>query len=345
MAKINWRPTANRKALLERALMLKNIRAFFDGRGVIEVETPLLSQYATTDPHLDSLSTRFQGQRYFLNTSPEYAMKRLLAEWGQSIYQIGKAFRDDELGVNHNPEFTLLEWYRPGFDMAQLMDELAELVDCLCSTSDHFLPGELSEGGRSGDSKSIKNISFERLSYRQAFEDATGLNPHQVTSKQCHQAAMAGNVEIPQGLTEDDEVSEWLDWLLTQLVLPAFDKQCFTFLYDYPAQQCALAKIEINAQSESVAKRFELFYGEVELANGFYELTDASEQLLRFQQENRRREQVGKEPMAIDENLIAALQSGLPVCSGVALGLDRLLMVLVGATHIDQVVSFSWGNN
>jgi lysyl-tRNA synthetase class 2 len=327
MVENRWQATASHEILLERALMLKNIRAFFETRGVIEVETPLLSQYSTTDPHLDSLQSRFRDQSCYLNTSPEYAMKRLLAGWKKPIYQICKAFRDDELGPNHNPEFTMLEWYQPDYDSVKLMAELAELVTNLCRLS---------------KISSMDKVQFESLSYQQAFEDFAGINPHQTTSAECYQLAKSNNVEIPQGLGLADEVNNWLDWLLTQLVLPAFKKDGFTFMYDYPASQCALAKIENNEQQVLVAKRFELFFGELELANGFHELTDASEQLKRFQFENRVRKQAGIEQGQIDENLIAALNSGLPECSGVAMGLDRFLMLLTNSSSIDQVLSFSW---
>ena len=332
----SWRPNASNEALLERALLLKNIRAFFDARGVIEVETPLLSHYSTTDPHLDSLSSRFRDESCYLNTSPEYAMKRLLADGQQAIYQICKAFRDDELGPNHNPEFSMLEWYRPGYSMEQLMDELAELVETVYRASKFSLL----------DAAGSQRIVFRRLSYQQAFEDAAGFDPHQATSVQCDQVARDNSVEIPQGLSIDDEVDDWLDWLLTQLVLPSFEKNRFTFMYDYPASQCALAKIAMSdgngGRAVAVAKRFELFYGEIELANGFHELTDAKEQLQRFRSENQARKQAGKQDGYIDNNFIAALDSGLPDCSGVAMGLDRLLMVLLGAEHIDQVLAFSW---
>jgi lysyl-tRNA synthetase class 2 len=327
MVENRWQATASHEILLERALMLKNIRAFFETRGVIEVETPLLSQYSTTDPHLDSLQSRFRDQSCYLNTSPEYAMKRLLAGWKKPIYQICKAFRDDELGPNHNPEFTMLEWYQPDYDSVKLMAELAELVTNLCRLS---------------KISSMDKVQFESLSYQQAFEDFAGINPHQTTSAECCQLAKSNNVEIPQGLGLADEVNNWLDWLLTQLVLPAFKKDGFTFMYDYPASQCALAKIENNERQVLVAKRFELFFGELELANGFHELTDASEQLKRFQFENRVRKQAGIEQGQIDENLIAALNSGLPECSGVAMGLDRFLMLLTNSSSIDQVLSFSW---
>lgn len=318
-----WQSKASKEILLERALMLKNVRAFFDARDVIEVETPLLSHYSTSDPHLDSLRTSFREQDCYLNTSPEYAMKRLLAQWRKPIYQVCKAFRDDEMGTMHNPEFTMLEWYRPGFDMQQLMSEVAVLVKTLF------------------DNSGIEPV-FEYLSYQQAFENIAGFDPHRTTSDECLQFAVDNHVEIPQGLTAADDVSVWLDWLLTQLVLPAFKTGGFTFLYDYPAAQCALAKIAPSLEQAAVAKRFELFFGEIELANGFYELTDADEQLNRFQRENQSRKHAAKEAARIDENFISALEHGLPDCSGVAVGLDRLLMVLTGATFIDQVLSFSW---
>lgn len=312
--------------------MLKSIRAFFDDRAVLEVETPLLSPYATTDPHLDSLATRFRDQPCYLNTSPEYAMKRLLATLQQPIYQVCKAFRDDELGPNHNPEFTLLEWYRPGFTLQQLMDEVTDLVAVLVATlSDVTEPGEQSSPP-----------SFSQLSYQQAFLDYVGIDPLQASSAQCHQLAQRQGIEIPQGLTVTDEVDDWLDWLLTQRVFPAFDKQCFTFLYDYPASQCALARIDENDQQQPVAKRFELFYGELELANGFFELTDADEQLQRFCQENDRRQQLNKPIIDVDVEFIAALSHGLPECSGVAMGLDRILMVIADIHSINNVLAFSW---
>lgn len=321
-----WRSKVSEKVLLERALMLKNIRAFFDGKGVLEVETPLLSQFATTDPHLESLQSRFREQVCYLNTSPEYAMKRLLASSKRAIYQICKAFRDDELGVTHNPEFTMLEWYQPGYDGVQLMDELAELVAVLFTGSE------------------IKP-KFVSRSYQQVFEETIGLNPHEASAAKCHSLSIENNIEIPQGLTDDDDVNDWLDWLLTQKILPSLARDRFTFIYDYPATQSALAKIGTNAQQMPVAKRFELFFGEMELANGFHELTDAEEQLSRFQLENEIRQQNGLDVVEIDANLIAALASGLPECAGVAVGLDRLLMVKAACTHIEQVLTFSWQNN
>jgi len=309
--------------------MLKSIRAFFDARDVIEVETPLLSQAATTDPHLNSLQSRFRDQVCYLNTSPEYGMKRLLANEPVSIYQICKAFRDDELGLFHNPEFTLLEWYRLDYDCEQLMDELQCLIESLCQHSNLYTKAK---------------ISFQRVSYRQAFENTVGFNPHQITSAECYRYAQKHDVEIPQGLNENDEVDDWLDWLLTQRVLPAFQKEGFTFLFDYPVSQCALAKIGQDQKNCPVAKRFELFFGEIELANGFHELIDPVEQLQRFKLENNARKRKGLEGVNIDHYFIAALEAGMPECSGLALGLDRVLMVLAGVENIEQVLTFSWRN-
>lgn len=332
MSETSWRTKASKEILLKRALLLKNIRAFFDVKNIIEVETPVLSQSSTTDPHLDSLQSQFRGKPYYLNTSPEYAMKRLLASSGEPIYQICKAFRDDELGANHNPEFTLLEWYRPGYDMFQLMAEMEELMAFVSCLLCDLMPDD-------------KYPAFEYISFQQAFERYVGINPHQVTSSECARAAGKKQLETPQGLgVSESELTDWLDWLLTELVLPEFAKDGFTFLYNYPISQCSLAKIVENEEKVLVAERFEMFFGEIELANGFHELTDPMEQLQRFQLENKRRELLGKEIACIDYNFIDALKYGLPECSGVAMGLDRLLMVLSGAKDIKQVLSFSWRN-
>ncbi len=299
--------------------MLKNIRAFFDARDVLEVETPVLASAGNTEPHIESLQTIFREQSYYLNTSPEFAMKRLLAANGESIYQICKAFRDEELGQMHNPEFTMLEWYRPGFDMYRLMDEVEALVQSL--TDDH-----------SG--------TFERLSYGQAFEKYAGLDPYQATAEECRDCALQHGIEQPVGL--DDQKDEWLDWLLTQLILLCLPSDQFSFIYDYPASQCALSRLRENDDGVIVASRFELFFGETELANGFHELTIAEEQRQRFENENKTRASENKPTVKIDENLLAALEHGLPDCSGVALGLDRLLMVLTGEVLIEGVLSFPW---
>jgi len=299
--------------------MLKDIRAFFDTREIMEVETPLLASTGTTDLHIESLQTIFRGQSYYLNSSPEYAMKRLLASHDVAIYQICKAFRDDEWGPMHNPEFTMLEWYRPEFDMYQLMDEVEALI--LALADDSLNP-------------------FTRVSYGQVFEKYAGINPHLVTANDCRECAVQNGIEQPVGL--DEQKDEWLDWLLTQLVLPSLPENQFTFIYDYPESQCALARLKKNEDGVTVASRFELFYGTTELANGFHELAIAGEQRQRFEGENKARLAENKLPVKIDEYLLTALENGLPDCSGVALGLDRLLMILTAETSINQVLAFPW---
>ncbi|MES0328248.1 MAG: EF-P lysine aminoacylase EpmA [Gammaproteobacteria bacterium] len=319
MEKNNWQPSASLELIKRRARMLKDIRAFFDAREIMEVETPLLASSGATDPHIESLQTIFREQHYYLNTSPEFAMKRLLAVNAGAIYQICKAFRDDELGPMHNPEFTMLEWYRPDFELFQLMDEVETLVTVLADDSRN---------------------SFTRLSYGQAFVKYANLNPHLATAKDCCECAVQYGIEQPVGL--DNQKGEWLDWLLTQLILPCLPSDQFTFIYDYPASQCALARLNKNEDGEVVASRFELFYGDTELANGFHELTVATEQRQRFEADNKIRVAENKSAIEIDEYLLAALESGLPDCSGVALGLDRLLMALTGKVLIDEVLPFPW---
>ena len=305
--------------------MLQNIRAFFDVRGVLEVETPLMSAAATTDPHLNSFVTRYHNRPHYLNTSPEFAMKRLLASHGQAIYQVCKSFRADELGPVHNPEFTLLEWYRPGFDMFQLMQELGELVSALMQA------------------QARGPVEIVSLSYAEAFEQATGHNPHAISAQEWRHFALERGIEQPVGL--EDDVDEWLDWLLTQCVLPALDSECFTYIYDYPVSQSALAKCRIDEAGQTVACRFELFYGGLELANGFDELQDSEEQRRRFTRENQARQAKGLQSIDIDEYFLSALEHGLPQCSGVAVGLDRLLMLLSVSAAIEDVLAFPFSRS
>jgi lysyl-tRNA synthetase class 2 len=316
----SWQPSASREIFQQRATMLRDIRAFFHERGVLEVETPLLSSASTTDPNLNSLTTQYQRQRLYLNTSPEYCMKRLLAAHGEAVYQICKSFRADELGPKHNPEFTMLEWYRPDFDMFNLIDELGDLVQMLAKNS------------RFG------SAAMKKLSYADAFQQTTGINPHATCADDCRQYTLQYGIEQPVGL--EDDVDGWLDWLLIEQVIPSFPADGFTFIYDYPQSQAALAKLYQSQDGDTVAARFELFYGETELANGFDELLDADEQRRRFERENIERQARGLQPSIIDERLLAALEHGLPNCSGVALGLDRMLMLLAGAGTLEQVLAF-----
>lgn len=316
----NWNPGASLHALQQRARILQSVRAFFAQRDVLEVETPILSDAAITDPQLESMRTQFAGRDYFLHTSPEFYMKRLLAAGSGDIYQIARVFRADETGRYHNPEFSLLEWYRLGLDHQALMDEMQQLINELFAQF------------------SDRPLSFSRLSYREAFINQLGIDPLQASAEELAVCASKQQIEPPIGMNLNDK-DMWLDWLMVAAVAPAFDQQGMTFIYDYPASQAALARL--SNDDPRVAHRFELFYGELELANGFYELLDSNEQLARFQKENDLRKQRGQHTMPIDMQLIAALRSGLPDCAGVAMGLDRLLMVLTGASSISEVISFT----
>jgi len=313
----DWQPTADLVVIRERARLLQRIRAFFAERNVLEVETPQLSPAAMTDPQLESFSCRFRQADYYLHTSPEFYMKRLLAAGSGDIYQLARVFRQDELGPDHRPEFTLLEWYRIGMDHHQLMQELEQLI--------RFLWAD-------------RPVSFESISYRQAFLQQLQLDPLTADAGDLQQCARRHHVEIPQGMDTTDK-DMWLDWLMVDKIAPAFNPGGFTFLYDYPASQAALARLSV--EDPRLAHRFELFYGELELANGFYELSDAMEQQQRFEKENALRRQRGQKTMPMDKHLLAALQSGLPDCSGVALGIDRLLMLITGAKDIGAVISFA----
>lgn len=312
-----WQPSASLPAIKERAKLLQGIRAFFAEHQVLEVETPILSCSANTDPQIESFSTRFNQQDYYLHTSPEFFMKRLLASGSGDIYQVARVFRDDEMGRNHNPEFTLLEWYRLGFDHHRLMDEMQDLIKKLFTN-----PG----------------LTFQRLSYQQAFLSQLQIDPLTANVESLRKCTLQQKLEIPQGMSLQDK-DMWLDWLMLEKIAPSFSKSSFTFLYDYPASQAALSRLDKNNPLQ--AHRFELFYGELELANGFYELTDADEQKKRFESENDIRLSRQQKTMPLDNALLHALDSGLPECSGVALGLDRLIMIKMGLSHISEVIGFS----
>ncbi|MFK5985637.1 MAG: EF-P lysine aminoacylase EpmA [Pseudomonadota bacterium] len=326
-----WQPSSNIKTLRFRAQLLENIRLFFKQKNVLEVETPVLSQAATCDVFIDSFSTSQFKQNYYLHTSPEFAMKRLLASGSGDIYQIAKVFRQEESGRNHNPEFSLLEWYRIAFTDQDLMREVADLVQKLFSIL-------------SPDSTITKHLVIEYISYRDCFIQCLELNPHTATIpelKRCAEKYKLGNI-----LSDFDDKNRWLELLLSCLVEKQLggtkESPKMTFLYDYPAAQASLARIAENQYGESVAKRFELYCGGLELANGFYELDNAQEQLQRFENDNSKRKQLGKKIVPIDQHLIAALEHGLPSCAGVALGIDRLIMVILDKSHIDEVLSFSF---
>lgn len=316
-----WRPVATREVLRARAELLERLRGFFGRHGVMEVETPVCSARGNTDPAIDSFSTRYTGPGHptgeplFLHTSPEFPMKRLLAAGTGPIYQICKVFRDGERGRLHNPEFTLLEWYRPGFDHHALMDEVGRLVRWALERDD---------------------LPMDKVAYGELFERHLALNPHGCSAAAARRRAI--EFGLPGAESLDLGRDGWLDLLMTHFIERRFEHGRLTFVYDYPASQAALARIRGGAPP--VAERFELYMGPMELANGFHELTDAGEQRRRFEEEQRRRRELGLASVPLDERLLEALASGMPDCAGVALGVDRLLMRRVGADHIDEVMAF-----
>lgn len=313
----DWRPSADLDVLRQRASLLAAVRTFFDRRGVWEVDTPLLAAHTVTDPVLEPLIVQrcgASGRPRYLQTSPEYAMKRLLAAGSGPIYQIAHAFRDDEQGRWHNPEFTLLEWYRPGLDLDGLMAEVADLVLPL-----------------------LGRQCSQRFRYRDLFRETLSLDPFTATDAEL--AAAARRCVDTGDMTGGRDL--WLDLLMTHAIEPGLAEQGVVFVHDYPASQAALARCRW-LDGVQVAARFELYIDGVELANGFHELADAGEQSRRFAADNRVRRERGLPEREPDGNLLAALEAGLPDCSGVALGLDRLLMVMCGAPQLSAVIPFDW---
>ncbi len=319
-----WQPAASLATLRLRARLLTAIRAFFTARGVLEVDTPALSVAGSTDPHLDSFVTchtgpgQQQGQSLYLHTSPEFPMKRLLAAGSGCVYQIAKVFRNGEAGRHHQPEFTLLEWYRLGFDHHRLMDEVEELVTTLLA-------------------ERLPLAASERLTYREVFKRHVDLDPQRASVTELAACAFVHGIMPPPHMPAANP-DPWLDLLLSHCIEPKLGQGRLTFLYDYPASQAALALVRDG--DPPVAERFELYINGIELANGFHELTDAGEQRCRFAHDNQAREANGLRSMAVDENLLAALAAGLPACAGVALGFDRLLMIAAGCSSLTDVIAF-----
>lgn len=307
-----FQPSASLGNLQKRAQLLHQLRAFFFARQVMEVDVPALGQATVTDVHLEPLKVPGAG---YLQTSPEYFMKRLLACGSGSIYYLGKAYRRDESGRRHRAEFTMLEWYRVGLDDRQLMAEMAELFRLLAP-----------------------QIAIRMISYREAFSAALGVCPHTATLVEL-QALIARTLELHSPLQDK---SACLDLLFSHRVEPALGSG-ITFVYDYPAEQCALARITVAHEEVPVARRFEVYWNGIELANGYWELCSAAEQRQRFENDRRIRAANGLEVPELDERFLAALEAGLPECAGVALGVDRLLMCLVGAKDIGDVMPFADG--
>ena len=319
---MNWEPSASFDALRLRARLNATLRAFFDARGVVEVETPVMSMAGNTDPNIASFHLQFSGRTdgaprtRWLRTSPEYPLKRLLAAGFGDCYELGRVFRDGEAGGRHNPEFTMLEWYRLGWDHTRLIEETAELVQAALA-----LVG--------------RTAALQRVSYHQLYRDRLGIDPATASIEELRVAL--GDVVIdPSGLTRDD----WLDLLMTHRLQPSFPADQLLAVHDYPASQCALARVRHDATP--VAERFELYLGPLELANGYHELADATEQGARFDRDLQVRQERGDVQPPRDERLLQALAAGFPACAGVALGVDRLMMAMLGSGHIADVLAFDF---
>jgi elongation factor P--(R)-beta-lysine ligase len=336
-----WQPSASLELIKLRAETLRKIRSFFDKKNLLEVDTPSLSYSTSTDPFIESFQTRYlpltqvmSRENYFLHTSPEFPMKRLLASGSDSIYQIAKVFRQGESGQRHNPEFTLLEWYRQGWDHHELMQEVCQLLTQLLSPY-------------------IDMAEPCFVSYQNVFQDVLGINPHTANKEDliaCTQKVGLGNV-----LNEKEDKDRFLELLFSHQIEPNLGlsrplqvinndrkdlttKPCLFFLYHYPASQASLAKISTE-NGVQIAERFEIFINGMELGNGFHELNDSNEQRLRFELDNRCRKATQKTEVPLDERFLASLNF-LPECAGVALGIERLLMVMNQSQHINEVIAF-----
>ena len=315
MSDADWQPSAPLAHIAERARLLARLRAFLDGRGLVEVETPLLSRHATPDPAIESVAVESRG---WLRTSPEFAMKRLLAAGVGDCYELGRVFRAGEAGRHHNPEFTMLEWYRVGWDWRRLADEVVALVRA------------------AGDGR-FDDWPVTEFDHRELFIEHAGFDPLDASDAELAGRAAALGARPDAGLDR----RECLDLLTGALVQPSLPDPGMTLVYDFPADQAALA--EVRDGDPPLAERFELYLGRHELANGYQELLDADELQARFRAQADMRRQAGAPALPADPLLLDAMRAGLPRCAGVALGVDRLLMAVTGATHIDQVIAFPSG--
>ncbi len=313
--KHNWRPTATLTAIQARAKMYKDIRNFFNQRDVLEVETPIIGARGVTNPYIQS----FMVTDKYLQTSPEYAMKRLLAAGFPSIYQICKVFRTEEAGRLHNPEFTMLEWYRLNFNHVQLMDETDDLLQLVLNCG-----------------------PCKRISYHELFRKFLQINPHTATLEQLQLCADNHGINLSIAAAKNLSVTDWLQLLMSHLIEPKLLGNTPWIVYDFPAAQAALSKI-IDGEHPT-ATRFEVYMYGIELANGYYELQNVAEQQQRFAADNQIRATQGISIIQEDERLLAALEAGFPDCAGIALGLDRLLMLKINAKSITETISFCIDN-
>lgn len=316
---VDWQASASQAILMARAAIIRKIRHFFDDRGLLEVETPQLCHAIGTDPYLHfftadySLPGHNKAETCYLQTSPEFAMKRLLASGSGSIYQICKAYRNGEIGPLHNPEFSILEWYQINYDHHDLMTEVDALIQHILGTP-----------------------PAEKITYRDLFENHFGWNPHQVSLEKLKQTAIENHLAI--SAWHDDDRDNYLQYLLSSCIEPSLGIDRPLFLYDYPASQAALANITTK-EGDAVGERFELYVSGIELANGFHELSDATEQSKRFKEDLLKRKQLNLATPELDNYFLAALPH-LPPCAGVAIGLDRLIMLALQQRDIQSVLAF-----
>ena len=310
----SFRPAASWDLLRRRAELLRRVREFFDRRGFLEVETPILSADTVVDRHLDPFALVDSGRTLWLQTSPEFGMKRLLASGGGSIYQIARVFRRDEVGPLHNPEFTRVEWYEVGAGLQEGIGLLGRLAE-----------------------EMLGRGPAEPFTYAEAFARHCQIDPHTASAAELGDVARRLGVAAPESLGQDDR-DGWLDLLLVERVQPHLGVERPTILYDYPSSQAALARVRPGPPP--VAERFELYVCGIELANGFHELRDPAELRRRNRQVNLQRQADGKPPLPEESRLLEAMEAGLPEATGCALGFDRLLMLAAGARTISEVIAF-----
>ncbi len=328
---MHWRPSASLVTLRQRSQLLRAARAFFSERGLLEVETPALVQRAVTDPHLQNIQARLgQGQQLFLHTSPEFHMKRLLAAGAPDIWQLGKVFRDGEAGQRHEPEFTLLEWYRHDFTLEQLAGETCELLAVLARAAE--------------DANAEPTIATDapvHWTYAALFRETLGIDPLTAGTlelQDCVRSVLGARVGTELRASLGDETTLWLDLLMSHVVSERLAGTGIAVVTGYPAAQAALARVD--PADRRVAERFEVFCRGIEVANGYRELTDAAELRRRFSADRDLRARLGRPDVAPDEHLLAALEHGLPDCSGVAVGFDRVVMLLLGLRTLQAAISF-----
>jgi|TARA_B110000438_G_scaffold110895_1_gene108743 lysyl-tRNA synthetase class 2 len=316
----DWQPNIDYASAKRRHQKISTIRNYFNEHGVLEVDSPILSTSAVSDINIESINTSLAidlSRNFYLQTSPEFYMKRMLADGFKDIYQICKVFRDDELGRLHSPEFTMIEWYRLDFNLNNMIDETLAVINLILH-----------------DQQS--DITVKKISYCKAFEDYLGIDPLRTNIETI---IKLGKIDSSLQNQMNDDINQYLDFLYATQVTKNFDPEILTVIHHYPASQAALARISPN--DDQVSDRFEVFYGNIELANGYVELTDIHQTRQRFQNDQQLRQKQGKVTRPLDEYFIAAIASGLPDCAGVALGFDRLFMISEGKSDIQSVQPFT----